>query len=353
MSEVETHGTVQNAANKILNMMDGTPSPEEQKEPETPEPEVVQEDATHPVEDHPEPEVETEAAVEPTEETVEDPVTEFTELADHLNVEEEFLLNLEVPTKVNGEERKATIKDLLSTFQKSESADVKLMELAEDRKKFDAEQSQVNERLQQEWGRIQALQTELDSMLSGDESKDLESLRYSDPAEYAARVADRNMRMERAEKARREFIQANAQRTNEQYTRHIETEKKRLLHAIPEWNDEKTASKEMQGIRSYLKDSGWTDADIDGHWENGVVVNPGLVDHRAVTMARKAWLYDSAQKSSAPKQKKLKSLPKVGSGKRKTKEDISTEQSQMARQKLKESGTVNDAAEILKQIMES
>jgi hypothetical protein len=159
--------------------------------------------------------------------------------------------------------------------------------------------------------------------------------------------------MERAEKARREFMQANAERTNEQYTRHIEIEKKRLLHAIPEWNDEKTASKEMQGIRSYLKDNGFSDADIDGHWENGVVVNPGLVDHRAVTMARKAWLYDSAQNSSAPKKKKLKSLPKVGSGKRKTKGEISEEKNQQVRGRLKQSGKVDDAAEIIRQIMES
>jgi hypothetical protein len=348
ITELEVQpGTVKNASDRIYQMLmpDGEPS-EDATHPET--------EATSEVPEEPEQQAEQESEPEAVEEPTEDsePVTHFNELADHLNVEEDFLLDLEIPTKVNGEERSATIKDLIANYQKGESADVKLMDLAEQRKKIETEQAQVNEKLQQEWGRIQALQSELENLISGDESRDLEVLRHSDPAEYAARVAERQTRLERAEKVRQQMLQEQAARLNDNYTRTVEVEKQKLLQSLPEWGDEKTAQKEMTGVRNYLKEAGFQDWEIDGKIENGVVTHTGLVDHRAVQLARKAWLYDQSKKSSEPKKTRLKSLPKVGSGKRKSKGEVKTEQAEEIRGRVRKSGSMEDAALAIQQMMQ-
>jgi len=348
MQEVEADsGTVQNAASRIMSLMDGKPPEEDATHPEQ---EAQSLEQPEPVEQVEEPEL---AAQEESEPTDEEPVTLFTELADHLGVEEDFLENLIVPTKVNGEERQATIKDLIAHYQKGESADLKLMDLSEQRKKFETETSQLKEQLNQEWGRIQALNQELQNMLSGDDARDLEALRYSDPAEYAARVADRQQRLTRAEHLRQQMTQEQAKKINENYQRTVETEKRRLLQALPEWQDDKTATKENAMVRNYLKDQGFQDWEIDGKIENGVIAHTGVVDHRAIVIARKAMLYDQSKSGSQPKKAKLKSLPKVGAGKRISKEDVSMEQKKSVRERVRKSGTIDDAALAIRQIMEN
>ena len=351
MSDIEKSPvTVQNAANKIMSMM-GEPPVDGEPSQDATHPEQVAEpglEAEQQVEQHIE---EPEAAEEPTEEN-QDVVTNFNELADHLGVEESFLESLIVPTKVNGEERQATIKDLIATFQKGSSADLKLMELADQRKQFDAELSQTRESLQQEWGRIQALNEELQAMISGDEAKDLEALRHTDPAEYSARVADRQQRIQRAERIRQEMLQEHGKKINDNYERTVKVERQRLLSALPDWQDESTAKKEMTQVRDYVKSQGFKDEEIDGVQSNGVIVNPGLVDHRLIVLARKAMLYDQSKKGSEPKKAKLKALPKVGHGKRKTKDEVSQTQREEVRGRVRKTGTVKDAALAIAQMME-
>lgn len=347
--EVETDSsTVKSAANRIFEQMkDDTPS-DDAIHPED-ELKAQKDQAEEPVAEA-EPDVE--EAAEPTESTEEEPITRFTELADHLGVEEEFLENLIVPTKINGEVKNATIKDLIATYQKGESADLKLMGLAEERKKFETEANSAKEQLQQEWGRIQALNMELENLFTGADPRELEDLKYSDPEEYDRRVADRNNRQQRAERLRQKMSQEQGQRVTEQYSKMIQLERNKLLQNLPEWGDEKVAEKENAEMRSYLISQGFKDWEIDGKIENGMITHPGVIDHRAVILARKAWLYDQSKKSTEPKKAKLKSLPKVGAGKPKAKSEIKQEEAQVARGVLRKTGSVEDAARAIRKMME-
>ena len=350
MEEVETGQTVKAAADRILNLMDGALPGET---PDASHPEPAQAEGESP-ETEQEPELEAaqeaeEPTLEPTEEA--EPLTHFHELAEHLNVEEDFLENLVVPTKVNGQEVAPTIKDLLSHYSKGESADQKLMDLAEARKKQEAEFSQKEEQLTQEMGRNQALFSELEALYGGDELKDLEAIRHTDPAEYSARIADRQLRMQKLDQIRNEMTQLQGQRVNEAYAKTVELEKTRLLSALPEWQDEKTAKTEQADLRNYLKDFGFKDEEIDGQITNGVISNYGIVDHRAIMLARKAMLYDKSMKTSEPKRAKLKSLPKVGSGIRKTKSDVKKEEFEEVRGRVRKTGDMKDAARAIEQLM--
>lgn len=333
--------TVQNAATRLASLMEGTPSEEVTETPEDtthPEPEVA--------------EVEVEAAAEgPTEESTEDPVTHFTDLAEHLGVEQSYLETLLVPTKVNGEEREASIKDLLSSFQKGESADLKLMELSDERKQFNAELSQTKEQLSQEWGRIQALNTELQSMLTGDEDEEISNLRHTDPAEYAARMAERQLRYQRASKVQEEMRQANAEKTLTEYGHRVQSERTKLVESIPGWADDKVRESETMKVRSYLKAQGFQDFEIDGKITDGQLVHPGMIDHRFIEAFQKAMLYDEAKKGTEPKKAKLKTLPKVGAGKPKSKSDVSESKMKEVRGRVRQSGKLDDAAAAIAQLM--
>ena len=337
--------TVNHAAARLASLMEGTPSVEETPEADTthPEPEVaevVQAEAE---------ETPTEDVDVPVEDT--DLVTHFTDLAEHLGVEQSYLETLLVPTKVNGEEREASIKDLLSSFQKGESADLKLMELSDERKQFNAELSKTKDQLSQEWGQIQALNTELQSMLSGDEDAEISSLRHTDPAEYAARMAERQLRYQRASKIQEELKTANAEKTLNEYGRMVQTERTKLIESIPGWADDKVREVETLKVRSYLKDQGFQDFEIDGKISNGQLVHAGMIDHRLIEMSQKAMLYDEARKGSEPKKAKLKTLPKVGAGKPKAKSDVDKAKMTEVRGRVRKTGKLDDAAAAIAQIM--
>jgi len=333
----ERDDTVNAAASKISSLMDGSPP----------------EDETPPVEN----EEQTEAPVESKEEVVEEPteseeepVTHFAELAEHLGVEEEFLEALVIPTKINGEEREVSLKEIKAHFQKGEAADLKLMDLAEQRKTFDNEVNTAKQALQQEWSQIQNLSSELQSVIDGGNEVD-ESLRQSDPAEYVAQMAEKQSRLESAKKAQGELQKANSDRVMSEYQNRVQSERPKLLTAIPEWQDDKTMESENLKLRAYLKNQGLQDFEIDGKVENGQLVHPGIIDHRAIVMARKAMLYDESLKGSEPKKRKLKSLPKVGSGKPKARSDVKDDKSKAARKRARETGTERDAAAIIFDMM--
>jgi len=327
--------TTDGAADRIASLMAGELSvdvpPSDQEE--TPTSEVSAEPAE-----------ESEAASEPTEETTGESITTFSELAEHLGVEESFLETLIIPTKVNGEERKATVKDLIQTYQKGSSADLKLMDLAEQRKAFESEANHAKEALQNEWGRIQSLNAELQNLLSGDEESQLSELRHSDPAEYAARMAERQTRLERARRVQTEMQKTQSEKILNEYQHRVNSERNRLLQAIPEWQDDKTAERENVELRSYLKAQGLEDWEIDGKFENGMLIHPGIIDHRAIVMARKAMQFDASRKGSEGKAKKLKSLPKVGAGRPKGRTEVNMDKVRAQREKLKKSGSMDDAA---------
>lgn len=339
----EPFGSINEAAMKLQAIMDGPPP----------------EDEDLPVVDEPKAETEEVKAEEPesseeVEETSEDVVTHFEELADHLGVEEDFLDSLKVSTKINGVEGTATIKDLVANYQKGESADQKFMELAENRKTQEAELEQAKTAMQQEWSRIQAMNTELQKLMNQDDDATLQELRYSDPAEYAARMAERNHKLSKAQEVQSSLQAEQQQKVNAEYQRLLTVEKQKLFQALPEWADEKTAERESNELRTYMKSIGITDAEIDGQFDNqGNVIKAGIVDHRAFVMAKKAMLYDKSRKATEPKKKKLKSLPKVGSGRPRSKGEAAQVKKQGIREQAKRSGKVDDAAAIIKQIMES
>jgi hypothetical protein len=107
----------------------------------------------------------------------------------------------------------------------------------------------------------------------------------------------------------------------------------------------------MTGVRKFLLERGFQDYEIDGRMNGDAIEHYGLVDSRLVALARDAMLYNNAKKTSQPKKSKLKSLPKVGSGKRKTKSEIKQGDYEEIRGRVRKTGTTKDAALAIQQMM--
>ena len=105
-----------------------------------------------------------------------------------------------------------------------------------------------------------------------------------------------------------------------------------LLAKLPEWKDAAKAKADKDAIVEYLKKEGFGDEDLGN-----------IHDHRAVLMARKAYLYDQMVEKAKVATKKVSALPqkveRPGAG-----EAPSLDRRNAAFQKLNKSGRVEDAA---------
>ena len=126
----------------------------------------------------------------------------------------------------------------------------------------------------------------------------------------------------------------------QQWQQSVKQEHGKLVEKLPEWGDP-AKQKELAGeLRSYASSVGFQDAEIES-----------LIDHRSFIVLNKARLYDELQKSN-PKAKKLKNKPKViRSGKGTSAKSETKAKRTAMRNRLKESGHVNDAAALLEDLI--
>jgi hypothetical protein len=78
----------------------------------------------------------------------------------------------------------------------------------------------------------------------------------------------------------------------------LRAENEALLNKLPQWRNSEQAQKEKQSLARYLMDSGFGEGEVSS-----------LMDHRALLITRKAWLYDQLQASKDGKVKQLRDAP--------------------------------------------
>ena len=283
---------------RIESYLDGQAAPV--KEPVA---EEVQEEA---VETEVPAEVEAEAEQEQKED-VQDDVTEsqielstFAQILgvdeDRLDVDEDGTVY--VKTKIDGQEGRAKFQDLVKSYQLEGHLNKQNMEVAEARKALQAQMEAVEQQAQ---ARIQQLEDV--SRLAYQElqreyqSIDWQTLRATDPAEFAAKVTEFNQREARIgqalQHAQSERQQAEVQ-SQERFKDYLREESQKLQQAIPEWSKPEVAQKEKAELRTYAISHGFQPQEIDQ-----------LSDHRSVLVLRKAMMYDQLQKSKPEISKKV------------------------------------------------
>ena len=310
--EVSGEIGVNEAADRMLSLMD---APEDSQE----QPEVEQEEEV--VESEPE---ESEEDYEEQEE-----------------VEDEPEEHPRYRVRAAGEEKEVTLDELIKGYQLGADYTKKTTEVAEQRKVVEAERRAIEEAKQLRESYAQRLQL-VEQFLSTPE-EDIEHLKETDPIGYAVKVAEQTQKEKQLQAVRAEQAKIATQQQLEQaqsLRNHLAAESGKIAAVIPEYADKEKGAKVRQDIREYAKSIGWTDQELGS-----------VYDSRAVLSLYEGMQYRKLMSNKPAVNKKVSEAPKMV--KPGTTKAQASEREQIKRDKarLRETGNVRDAAAIFERFL--
>jgi hypothetical protein len=235
--------------------------------------------------------------------------------------------------KIDDAEEEVTEDELVKGYQRQSDYTRKTMTLAEERKAFEAEAVAVRAERQQYATYLSQLADALKP-----ESPDWDAIRREQPEQFPALFAEWQVREEqhRTVQAERERAEAKVREDRAQELRQmLAAERAKLLQAMPEFQDEATA----KSVAEYLKGVGFSEQDI-----------AGAARHELLVMARKAQLYDEAQKVKPKIEKKVEEKirpAKPGSTAAKPRKT----EAEREIERLRRTGNLRDAAKLFERIL--
>ena len=339
--------TTDEAAARIEQILGGE-DPVAEPKGEEPEEEVKQEaeepETEEPEEEEPEEPEEGESDAE-EEESIE--ISTLDDLAKVMEkTPEELLSTLKATVKVNGKTEQVTLAELKAGYQKDSDYRQKTSELAEQRRAFEAEQTQVRSAIIAQINQAkQLMQTAESLVITPLDPAEMSQLRSKNPAEWAARIQEHNAKTQFVQNLKQAALQAQmqAEQQREALTREARTKKLseeiEKVQQIPGWGEDL-----KNALDSYLIDQyGFTNEQLQE-----------IADHRYVDIIRKAHLYDKLQTETDVAKKKVKQAPKmVKPNKFSIQNNISRKQSRIeeAKNRLKKTGRRDDAARLIEQLL--
>ena len=231
--------------------------------------------------------------------------------------------------KIDGEDGEATIDELINSYQLRKTAQKRLEEVSVQRKAVEAERASTEQARQQYEQALNMLAAQIQQSYAPKDQAHWDALFESDPLEYV-----RQRDQERDAQTKAQAVQAEQLRLRQVK---LAEEQKRLLELVPEWKDPEVEAREKAAIVTYAQSKGFTSQELGN-----------AIDSKYVDLMRKAYLYDNLQSQKPIAAKKVKTAPKmVKSGQPKTKGDSATERKRKAFDKLKKSGTKEDAVQFM------
>lgn len=272
------------------------------------------------------------------------------DLAEATGLDLDKILDLEVPTKIDGKDGKARLRDLQKSYQLDGHINQKLATLDNDRKAFHAEREKYTRETGDKLKKLDAGVKTLERALMGEFSTvDWEKLQTDDPltfnAQWVAYQQKYAVMQSIAAQINAERQQAEAEQ-QAQYKAYVEEQRKLFTAKVPEWS-EATSRKKAQGELAELLQEAYGFSK-----EEAPQAIEQIVDHRHALILRDAQKWHQLQKSKPTALNKVKAAPKLlkpGTPQSRT------AQSQIAlqndRAKLKQTGRARDAAPVLKRLL--
>jgi len=247
--------------------------------------------------------------------------------------------------KVNGKPVEVTLDELMSGYQRDSDYRRKTMELADERRLLEEEvnkaksESDAVAKLRQDYA---TRLSEIENSMKPDANIDWAKLYETDPDEYHRKkieVENKSKALETIKAERQRAIQEQQQEQTKVFNQYLEQQKKLLADKEPEYVDPVKGEGLRKDMTSYLKKEGYSDQELNM-----------MVDHRSFVIAKKAMLYDKMMNSKVSA-KQSKPVPKmVRSGTTKT-INKDSQQSKSLKSRLKQTGSMRDAANVLKQFL--
>ena len=321
--------TVTGAADKILGLLNPEPeTPKEstqdqgQPEPETkvePTPEPVEEQETSEESQSKSEEAPVEVESEVNEETKED------NTASEAEVEKPNLHHV----KVQGQELEVTLDELKAGYSRDSDYRQKTHSLSVEKKQVEEEKNVLRQQYDQKLRELNEAVASAESMnrqkLSTEE---LQKLYEEDPTSAAKLDFQMRQQSERLQSLRAKANQEQAT----QYNAFLVEQTRLAQERIPEFSDPNKADKFKSGVKSVLKDYGFSDQEIST-----------VADHRFLLVLKDALAYRNIKQSKPIVSKKVSNAPKVikagvAKGDNSRREIVRNKIS-----KLKKSGRLDDA----------
>lgn len=242
-------------------------------------------------------------------ETEEHTISTVAELIEQSQFDPEWFNSLKLEAKVNGKTTPVTISDLLKSYQIGEAAESRLEEAKTHAKALTGEVAQQKEVLTSQLSSVASLMKEAEALLDKDEAGvNWADLREKDPGEHAAKKLEIKERREHIQslkekgaQAWRESVQANQQKSQDDFKQKVAAEKTALFEAIPEWKDPEKAKVEVPKMTDHLVSKyGFTKEEVSG-----------TIDHRLLAIGRDSMLYHELQSKNETAKKKIVKIPKV------------------------------------------
>ena len=317
-------------------------------EPEEATPETQESAPTEDVEESTE-----ETQDEPLEEEVLEDESEEEEAEEEESEEDEVEEEPDVyAVKVDGEELEVSLEELVQGYSRHSDYTRKTQELASQRDQM--------AQMQQQWARetsqaqaerqqyMEAIGQFVQQSMVGLEqyaSVDWESLREEDPIAFVTKKEEFRDAQERVRQAQaQQGVEAEKQKQEFAKIKQmaLQEEHKKLVAAVPEWNEPEKRGELAKELSSYALSQGFKQEELQE-----------LIDHRSLIVLMKAQKYDALQNSDV-KAKKIKNKPKViRAGKGTNKKADSQKSKRIASMKrLKESGHVDDSVSLFEDFVE-
>jgi hypothetical protein len=238
-----------------------------------------------------------------------------------------------VTVKINGKTQKVTLKEAIDGYQRQADYQGKTQALAEQRKAVESERRQTEEYRNYYAQQLQVMDQQLQQILP--QEPNWEQLHRDDPINFPFiekqwRDLKERAAYTQAEQAR---ISAIASHEEQAQLRHLVDEgRKFIVEQMPEWKDESKWNSARGQLREYGQKIGYTPEELAQAY-----------DPRAILVLEKARRYDALQ-ANKPKPQQAANGPKpLKAGNVASSPRQSTDIAKV-KQRLKSSGSVNDAA---------
>ena len=165
-------------------------------------------------------------------------------------------------------------------------------------------------------GRLQQAEEMLQTG-AGEPEPNWDQLRDDDPMEYMVQrdqFRDRQEKQRQVQEERAALQNQHNAAAQQQWAAHLQNEHAALLDRIPEWQDSDVAAKEKSAVVTYAQRAGFSEQELSQ-----------ASDSRAISIMRKAMLYDALQTETPKAKVKVKNAPKmVRAGRPKSKAEKSS-----------------------------
>lgn len=351
-SGAETSARPDDSAQPTLSIHDRlkahlAPEPEQK-----PQPVASGQEPAKPVQAKAEPPEEVEAEPDeveaPAEEEEAEPLnlSNIAELAEATGLELDKIMDLDIPTKIDGKEGKTRLRDLIKSFQLEGHLNQKLMAHADEKKAFETERQTFQQQTQHKTQQMDAALQVATRLLDAEFGQiNWQELQASDRLEFNQKVVEYQQRQQAlsylADQIGNERKQSEAQAAQQQQA-YLADQMKLMESKLPEWADAAKRQKDIADMATVLNDAyGVTEEELRS-----------VADHRQILIARDAWKWQQLQKAKPAIVNKVKTAPRLlkpGTTQSRTEQGNLAAKSERA--KLQKTGSVRDATPLLKRLL--